>query len=154
MDIFGIKKKHAIEVLKELEKELSIVEETRDPLDQIVKLFAVVSPVSDELGEIKEAIKPRNADAKVAFNDLVVHLEQTGRNKYGMNRTEKDQAVTGDNVYLGGTHELFTKSVNDWKNILKNEDANTQQIIYGQAQGFVNSHLHAIRKDIGQVINR
>ncbi|MEM4702913.1 MAG: hypothetical protein QXP53_00275 [Candidatus Pacearchaeota archaeon] len=116
-------------------------------LDCLVKFFQATSPVYDNIRKIrdaKEKIEKKKGEKDLAesIKILYAHLENSGRNRYGMNRTNPGQPVTYDNVYFGGRDGLNIHPVRKWIEILqKKEDNELNKGIYRGVSAYLNSHL-------------
>ncbi|HYD18508.1 MAG TPA: hypothetical protein VEF76_08525 [Patescibacteria group bacterium] len=146
--------------LKELDQKLAAVDATPDPIDRLVKFFNAVAPIYDQPEQLNAAVAAaQKAGSKFtetaeALRDLQVHVQQSGRDPYGWNRTEKGETVTGDNVYLGNIYGRFTKTANYWQSSFSRDHSyadEDRQIIGGQAKGFVESHVPKMHKDIAKI---
>lgn len=113
--------RHWIDQLPELRTNMRAVELSRasDPLGTLVFFFDRVSAWQDhrfdQLLESLNECPDRRFDRFIpVFSELLLHLNNAGRNKYGWNRTESGETVTADNVWLGGVWGLFTHPVSYW----------------------------------------
>lgn len=147
--------------LEALDVQLKQVEQIADPLDRIVRFFDTVSRFNDgqkdapvSVSKVLDAFrktsgKGENAQAIEALQALQSHFNNAGRDEFGMNRTQPGEAVTGDKVYLGNTHGLWTFTANDWREKLNRDTPyakDDRQIIEGQAAGFVASHAPKVHQ--------
>lgn len=123
----------------------------KNPLEEIVTFFNLISPWHDR-GDVEKVISAFE-DANYGQHEQVLeklrilqtHIVRAGRDPYGMNRTEKGQIVTEDDVWLGNIWGLFTKKVSFWK---EGKDAspylgdkNAHNIVSHQAEKFMTSHI-------------
>lgn len=161
----NFKAKKAIEAiapaLKELDQKLAAVEATPDPIDRLVKYFNAVAPLCDKPEDLNAAVAAaqkagsKYTETAAALRDLQVHVQQSGRDPYGWNRTERGETVTGDNVYLGNVFGRFTKTASYWQRSFNQDHPHAdedRQIISGQAKGFVESHAPKMQTDIRKII--
>ncbi len=128
------------------------------PLDGIVRFFASVSPWYDRLEEIAKIITAFNrANHGGKYNDVIIlleglfaHLRNAGRHRYGLNRTEKSEAVVAEKIFLGDICGLFTHPIPFWVSV-KNEPKggwsypnmehlNAYDVVCNQATDFMRSH--------------
>ncbi len=91
--------------LNKLEVEIRKVQEMNNKVEAIVQLFKMIAPIHDTdyfASEIAELSKRKNKDNEVeVLKELRTCLQCTGRSNYGINRTQKGEAVTADKIYLG-----------------------------------------------------
>ena len=152
--------------LNELAGQLKTVKRQADPLSGLVQFFNLTSPWHDRgLREVIRDIKDRNYALrydKVIYQleALQTHFERAGRQPHGMNRTEPERLVTGDNVFLGGVYGTFTHPIPKWRELLAREPADCRtsckEIIYGQAREFMASHIDSmveIINNLGRAVN-
>lgn len=169
MAVFFRPKNRFKEVFSELNKlreELEAKVETNDPLSEIVHFFDVVSRWHDRgVNDIIIAFEKVNYGQYdhilEKLRALQGHFVLAGRNPFGWNRTEKEQDVTEDNVYLGNIYGLFTKTVNFWKKgkyekkggwgFSGMEHLNAYDVVSGQARSFMLSHTRPMIKIISEI---
>ena len=138
--------------LQILRGELLSVNRWTGPLISIVHFFEIVSKWHDRgLGDVIAAFERVNYGQYDEVLDelqaLEAHFENAGRNVLGMNRTNRGETVTMNNVYLGNIYGLFTKPVSSWlgykdrpKEIVKG-GWSIYGVISNQAGEFMDSHI-------------
>ena len=145
--------------LKNLEEQLKEVERISNPIDRIVKFFDVMSPWDDNSQSISNVIAKfekagsHHAEKLEDLKNLRAHINNSGRDPHGWNRTTTGETVTSQKVFLGNTHGLFTLSAAKWQESFNrpNPPADTQKIIENQAKTFVSSHIGPMREIIGSL---
>lgn len=113
-DVFGNKEweaeKRDVEAFGEKLRSLGEPQSADDIFEYLIEYFQICSDFQDEFGAIHHS---PDYQTMCEFNRI---LQNSGREKYGWNRTKKGEAVTLDNVYLGNIFGLFTHSARTWKN--------------------------------------
>lgn len=107
--------------LKSLEEEMQKIQTMDNKVEAIVRLFQVISPIQDAGGFRQEILELKKHNHKSGLDSLIKsleilqeHFEAAGRDKYGMNRTEKNEEVTSDKVFLGNIFGLWTNTATFW----------------------------------------
>lgn len=107
--------------LDELSTAIDELPHKADSLTALVELFQIVSPWHDRgMSETVAKLEKINFDNRYTETiRLLALLEDdfmaAGRYRHGWNRTEKGEAVTDQNVWLGNVCGLWTKTVAYWK---------------------------------------
>lgn len=104
--------------LQELEKEMIKISDKTNKVEAIIRLFQIISPLQDAGGFSKLvgklSGKKKYSSQLEAAVILQKHIENAGRNLYGMNRTHEGEEVTASNVFLGNVFGLWTKTADYW----------------------------------------
>ena len=150
--------------LRDLSKDLTEIRNLQ-PLTGIVMFFNLVSCWHDRCDEINQIIGDlRRVDygqhTKLIekLGVLIHHFENAGRSRYGYNRTEKGQEVTGEHVFLGGIYGVWTLNIlswlkhkNDRRDIasfsgfhLSMANMNSYDVVSQQARDFMTPHIESI----------
>lgn len=144
--------------LKELRSNLLKSRAAKEWVEEIVYFFDYVSKWHDRESELKDlvtALKDVNYGQFTEITDkldtLQAHFINAGRQRFGMNRTKKDETVTADKVFLGNVFGLFTKPVSFWRQkkdepkggwgFANMEYLNSYDVISRQAGAFMSSHI-------------
>ena len=94
-------------------KAVKVKNEKRESVEALIELFKVISPIQDAGGfnkEIEYLEKyGKNQKVLVALVALRTHFHKAGRDRYGMNRTEVDEEVTSEKIFLGNIFGLWTR---------------------------------------------
>lgn len=153
-------------VIEKLDRDIAAVENIPDPIDRLVSMFGVISPLHDQQKEGKTIFDTtlsalEKANGSGGFNEQIdsVKLLQSefvkaGRNEYGWNRTQPGQNVTADHVYLGNISGRFTHPASKWKSSFSKTHPHAdedRQIIGNQAGEFVADHAAPIHKAIAKL---
>ena len=80
----------------------------------------------------------------VSLSLLKTHISRTGREPFGINRTEPGQDVTPDHVFLGGLEDygIYTWPISRWKDEIEHGLGEREKTcVFGLATSFVNSHI-------------
>jgi hypothetical protein len=154
--------------LNKLEKDIVEIGKIANKVEAIIRLFQVVSIFQDaggfknEIAELEKTTGNKKINLQ-ALCGLQKHLENAGRDLYGINRTQKGEEVTADKVYLGNVFGLFTHPASYWlaqRESLENtfheylsrdpeNPVSTWYIIHDyQCGGFVDSHTTGILEKI------
>lgn len=118
--------------LKRFQSELEDIKKENNNFIALTNFFNLISKYQDEksfqkeLSYLEKKNKKNYKKETVILRDICQEIEICSRNKYGMNRTEKGESVTFDNVFLGDVFGLRTHSISYW---VKNEDAIKQEVI-------------------------
>ena len=139
-----------------------------EPLDEIVDFFNRVSRWHDRgLNDVIASFRAVNYgqwDGAIrALEALDAHFVNAGRNPYGMNRTERGEAVTAGKVFLGGVWGLFTHPVLYWVRQRGEPKGahpdfpsmNAYDLVLNQARRFMKSHTAPMLEliaELGQVV--
>ena len=87
--------------------------EKKESVEALIDLFKVISPIQDAGGFDKEIEYLRkygkNQDILAALVALRTHFYKAGRDLYGMNRTEVDEEITSEKIFLGNIFGLWTR---------------------------------------------
>lgn len=160
------KRERVLSEIEALGKELNNLK-GREGIETIVQFFNAISAVQDSLdpsttAEIRSYLQKKKKEAAEKFDDLCKHIANSGREKFGWNRTKKGEVVTEDKVYLGNISGLFTKSVDYWKGqkgeakggwgFSGMENLNAYDVVNNQAREFMQSHSGEMIEDIN-IIN-
>lgn len=148
---------------------------SKDPLLDIVAFFNTTSQWQDNDHELLgKAIKAFDEVNYGQFNRVLnclgglrLHIDNSGRNKYGMNRTDPFETVTPDKVFLGNVFGLWTKTVAYWvttkdepKDGWKNGswsghpavvNKNAHDVVSDKARSFMLSHCASMIEIIDQI---
>ncbi|MDE1970183.1 MAG: hypothetical protein KGI50_01230 [Patescibacteria group bacterium] len=111
----------------------------------LVKFFHEVSRLHDKMSEFYamiqafESVNDGRYDALIRdLHAMSVHIQAAGRNRYQMNRTEKGETVTPENVFLGGIFGIWTFSVAYW---MEHQESDAFPVIVEQAKCFMEFHV-------------
>lgn len=131
--------KHCLDAFASDLRELGDPTSVTDLYQYLVDFFNICSDFQDKFRRVRHC---PNQDLMVAFNRT---LENSGRCRYGMNRTREGEKVTLDNVYLGDVFGLFTHTARTWRS--------SDDTVY---DGFNQRWLHKDGKDpiMSEVIAR
>ena len=142
---FGKKKAQAdtvIAVMVQAYRDIySAIHNTPNEYDAIIKFFSGTSELQDSYAAIEQAVLSKapftkKKEAKRMLEVLRRELSKCGRDDFGWNRTSIGQQVTENDVFLGNTHGLFTKTIYEWKTASKEN----QEIVRAQARDFIHSY--------------
>ncbi|MCF7794889.1 hypothetical protein K9M50_00820 [Patescibacteria group bacterium] len=103
--------------LVEFEAKLKEIQKEENKFVALVNLFDLMSKMEDDQNFQKELefLKKRNnkkfESERESLNILCLHIARCGRDKYGMNRTNYGETVTGEKVFLGDVFGISTLSV-------------------------------------------
>ena len=106
--------------ISSLQKDVENLENQPNKVEALIKLFQIISPIYDEGGFSALIIKLDKVNygqftkTIELINILQKHIENAGRDPYGMNRTKKGERVTSENVYLGDVFGIWTKKASFW----------------------------------------
>ncbi|MBU3969002.1 hypothetical protein KJ991_02185 [Patescibacteria group bacterium] len=112
--------KKIVPQLEKLQKQIKNVASMPNSVGAIVRLFQIISPLQDVGGFsqtmfILQAKNHGQLDKIIgALNALQKHFENAGRCEYGMNRTQKGQPITPDDVWLGNVYGIWTNTAQYW----------------------------------------
>ena len=102
--------------IDELEAKIEAVKaknEKKESVEAIIELFKIISPIQDAGGFNKEIEyleeHGKNKEVLVALVSLRAHFYKAGRDLYGINRTEVDEEVTSEKIFLGNIFGLWTR---------------------------------------------
>lgn len=114
-----------------------------DGVQEITGFFQAVATFQDAV-IIPDVITDLSQFARCAklvtqLDELAIHVDQAGRNEYGMNRTEPGQPVTDHDVFLGDYAGYWTKTVAYIKG--RRHEAEYYRTMCRQATEFMRSHL-------------
>ncbi len=104
-----------------------------------LKYFNIITKFQDDI-KINPNLLPLAKESAAA---LKTHIEQAGRNKNGLIRSKKGEAVTLENLFLGGMHNTKMDSVENWLSD-KSEFEKNRQILLCQLINKINSNRLAI----------
>ncbi len=114
-----------------------------DGVQEITAFFQAVSAFQDAdllSGLIADLSQhERYAPLVRQLDEFAVHVEQAGRDEYGMNRTEPGQPVSDNDIYLGDYAGYWTKTV-AYIMGRRHEDA-YYEAMCRQATEFMRSHI-------------
>lgn len=149
----------------ELEESLKRIDSKSNKIEALIDLFQLISPFQDK-NELPGLIKKLEKKNYGQLNEVVkslkkiqLHVENAGRDRFGMNRSEKGEEVNINNVFIGGVYGLNTKPVSFW---LENKEDLEKQIYLGteksvwyfinqHAGDFVDSHVNGILQNLKPV---
>ncbi|MEI8360868.1 MAG: hypothetical protein WCG01_01965 [bacterium] len=114
---YFIKDTEIFEPTLALEMYLNIISKMADESNDIEKEILIFSGIKDFEGVV-EILK------------ILQTLLISTRDPHGMNRTNTNQVVTSDDIYLGNICGLFTKNLTYWKSV-KNDPPPGPDINYG-----------------------
>ena len=113
--------KQEVERIKELKKRLDSLGDFpsyyKDTYPYAVDFFNIVSLFQDE-GYISNAPK-KLKDVQKEFNKCI---KNSGRDKYGINRTSPGEKVTLDNTYWGNIYGIWTQTSRHFMNDCDNSN--------------------------------
>lgn len=127
-----------------------------DPLAQIVNFFRVTSPWHDRIREFGSLIATfdgvnygQYVGVIATLRSLASHFAKAGRSDYGMNRTDRGEHISVNNVFLGGLYEQVpTRTVFDWQQHKDDRvgqgQLNHYEVVSVQAREFMRDHIGAI----------
>lgn len=142
--------------LANLEEQLREIKRlnVKRPLHAIVCFFATTSPwydrgLRDFIAEFSQVNDGQYTLTIQTLRDLDGQFIMTGRSPYGLNRSERGDPVTTDNVYLGNIYGLFTLPISRWmkgENKPKSSwgsvrDKNPFDVVSDQAHAYVYNHI-------------
>ncbi len=142
--------------LLEFKERLDLFEKTADPVREIVNFFDYIS-IWQDCGGVEELIeffrRAKDKQTLQVLKTLQKHIEECGRQPYGMNRTKKGQRVTQHNVYLGNVSGIWTFPVSEFitsKDKDNEKDPRTgltvHETIEKQARDFMCFHADSMAK--------
>lgn len=158
--------------LSSLQKDVENLENQPNKVEALIKLFQIISPLYDEGGfsaliaKLERVNYGQFTKTIELLNILQKHVENAGRNPYGINRTKKGEVVTAANVYLGDVFGIWTKSASYWlekqeelkKDLrldISKDQSNPVTTWYCindyQAGGFLKSHTKGILQTISDL---
>lgn len=110
-------------------------------LQLLVEFFNSTSPRSDAdlTSSIANTFSLSHSEREL-LKGLAVHLRQTGRDSYGINRTIYAQPVCAKDVYLGGIYGFHTKNVAEIESHYA-ENYQFYDVVNHQATKYMVSHL-------------
>lgn len=121
--LLGHKKKEMAQLKKaisSLQAEIENLQYKPNKIEALIKLFQIISPIYDEGGfstliaKLDKVNYGQFAKTIELLNILQKHVENAGRNPYGINRTKKGDTVNTENVYLGNVFGIWTKPASYW----------------------------------------
>lgn len=142
--------------LRELRQALRSAYRADDALFILVKFFNIISMwhdrgIKDIIDAFKEVDYGQYGEIIESLETLQKHFVRAGRDKFGYNRTEPNQTVTDENVFLGDRCGLSTKPISFWKKHKGDkkggwgypgmEHLNAYDVVSDQARNFLNSHV-------------
>jgi hypothetical protein len=144
---------------------IEIAKNTDDAFTQVVQLFNTCSIEHDSISDYviqRNLLSECNQDNQVALLDeLINHITNAGRDRFGINRATFGEEVTMDNVYWRPIHGLNTKTLSYWtdyKNEKKGgwgfaemEHMNAYDVIENDVKAFSQSHMEPILKLISDI---
>lgn len=144
----GKKFAEIVTVALNVEKELSWVPTCSNGMDKIVDFFKITSPAQDKFLELTKGFKFKKEKQKF-ISEFSKFLENSGRCKYGWNRTEKGEIPNSSSVFINMKvpyDEMFyTRSVADHLSRRSNPK--------GEIDCFVKEERHGIWNETGLVEN-
>ena len=123
-------------------------------LDYAVKFFNITTRFQDKY---LETLKSTTLANKSASDILIRHIENSGHGD--ICRTERNQPVTDENVFLGNIFGIWTFSIKDWKeSFAKHADAPNHDFVKWavciyQLQNFLKSHVTPMQNLINSILN-
>ena len=125
--------KRRIKNLKEALESLGEIPKNEKVFTFSCRFFNVTSFFQDN-GELRYAPK------KLLKQQMVLnkHIENSGRNESGVNRTHRGEVALADNVYWGDCFGIWTFTVRE---CLKLSPEIQQTLINGQVYPFLESHI-------------
>lgn len=141
-----------LKVLRDFLEELT---RTKDPLLDIVAFFNSTSQWQDRdhelLGKAVEAFDEVNYGqfnrVLNCLGTLRLHIDNSGRDKCGMNRTDPFETVTPDKVFLGDIFGLWTKNVAYWVTTKDGPKDGWKSGTWGGDPAVVNKNAHDVISD-------
>lgn len=114
--------------------------------DYAIKFFNIIAKFQDS-----DVMKEGLLSDRKSFEELSMHIKNSGRNPYGWVRAERGQPVTVDNVFLGNVCGLWTKSIKTFKEVA--DDEWLQWVIQEyQLRIFLESHVEPMKKLLANII--
>jgi len=158
--------------LTTLKNDMERIKAMPNKVEAIIELFRIISPLQDAGGFSQTVFKLQEKnygqidDTLKALESLQKHINNAGRDEYGMNRTQKGEAITAAKIFLGDVFGIWTHPASYWlqnQARFEKEDSgvavaphSNQEYISVwycindyQAAGFVKSHVTGILEQIG-----
>ena len=144
----GTKKLETMDALQKLKKDLQAlgpIPSGKEVYNYGVKFFNIIASFQDNYAVEAEMFKDTNEETRI----LVKHINNAGRDLYGIVRAKRGEPVTLHNLYLGNIYGLVTYPAAFWQD---QPEKDIQQIIQGQLSGFIKSHREPMIELITKVL--
>ncbi len=116
--------------LYELENELKLIKAQSNQIEAVVSFCQLMTTMQDkggfvrEIAVLQEMSATRSRKEITALQVIQKHINEQGRTHCGVNRAKPGEAVSADNVYLGGEFNFYHRKASTWlkeKEILMHE---------------------------------
>jgi hypothetical protein len=151
--------------LQAIEKGIQLAKDTDDAFAQVIQLFNACSVEHDSISDysIQRNIlsECKQDNEALLLDQLIDHIANAGRDRFGINRTKSGETVTMDNVHWRPIHGLNTKTLSYWAGykdekkggwgFKEMDHMNAYDVIKNDAKTFSENHIDPILELISKI---